>query len=110
MKPHIGMRGKVLITPLERVWWVRGVGLLLATRERQLRLTTFAHGPVNAHVEWAKTGEGSFEINIRLKMIEPGDMKLSTAFWLASRALWILYGEADLEERLKEVFDSQRKP
>jgi len=86
------------------------MGLLLASKGRELRLTTFAHGPVLAHVEWDRKDGEEFEMRIRLKKVEPGDMKLSIAFWLASRAFWILWAEADLEERLKEAFDSLGKP
>ena len=86
------------------------MGLLLASRERDLRLATFAHGPVEAHVEWSRNGDGEFEMRVRLRGAEAKDMKLSVAFWLASRAFWILWAEADLEERLRGALDSMRKP
>jgi len=86
------------------------MGLLLTSKGKDLELTTFAHGPVFVHVEWDKKGDGEFEMRVRLRKAEPGDMKLSLAFGLASRAFWMLYCEADLEERLKEAFDGLGKP
>jgi len=86
------------------------MGLLLATKEREFRLPTFAHGPIDAHVKWLRIDDREIEIKIRLRKVEPGEMKLSLAFGTASRALWLLFCEAELEEKVKEVIDSWRKP
>jgi len=82
---------------------------MLANKRRVVKLTTFAHGSILAHVEWNKKNGGEFEMKVRLKGAGTKDMKLSLAFALASRAFWILYCEADVEERIMEAVEDRRK-